>query len=49
MELRDAVGKRLTSPFNESDLQNIKVHFGEAQRSYADVVMSEKPERAKYA
>jgi predicted nucleotidyltransferase len=49
LELRDAVGKRLASPFDESDLQNIKVHFEEAQRSYADVMMSKKPERAKYA
>jgi predicted nucleotidyltransferase len=49
MELRDTACKRLSSSLNESDLQNIKIHFGEAQKSYADVMMSEKPERAKYA
>lgn len=49
MELRDAACKRLSSSLSESDLQNIKVHFGEAQRSYADVMMSEETERARYA
>lgn len=49
MELHDAACKRLSSSLNESDLQNIKIHFEEAKKSYADVMMSEKPERAKYA
>jgi len=48
MELREEASERLNSPLNERDLSNILTHFEQAQKSLADLVISEEYCVAKY-
>ncbi|HDP78979.1 MAG TPA: nucleotidyltransferase domain-containing protein [Mesotoga infera] len=48
MELRGEAEKRLSSPLNERDLSSILTHFEHAQKSLADLVISEEYCVVKY-